>query len=370
MKKEAISKDETLELKERIKELTCLYKISQLEKEHITSIEDFLAAVVNILPAAWQHTELASAKITFGEQCFYSKNFRQGKLKQETEIIVCNENFGLVEVNYACNESQVAIQFLDWEEKLIEEIASDIASVIEKRIYLDENNKLNVQLRHADRLATIGQLAAGVAHEINEPLARILGFAQLAQRSEELPNQTQKDIDKIIKATLHARDVIRNLLLFSRQAISSPTQTNLNTVVSDSLFLFKARCQKEGIDLRLSFDPHLREITVDPSHIRQLLVNLTVNAIQAIEDSGTIDIITQNTSKGVMLFVKDTGVGIHTDQIDLIFDPFFTTKHKGIGTGIGLSVVKSIVSSYKGTISVDSEPNVGTTFSIFFPFGA
>lgn len=257
--------------------------------------------------------------------------------------------------------------FLKEERKLIDTIAREVALKIEKRHAEDERIKLQEQLRHADRLATIGQLSAGVAHELNEPLSNILGFAQLIKKYPKLSEQTRKDVEKIVKASLHAREVIKKLMIFARQMPPQKTQVNLNRIVEEGLYFLESRCTKEGIKVEHNLSPDLPEITADPAQLTQVLVNLVVNSIQAMHEGGRITIETKVYEDYVSLVVEDMGVGISKDVIKKIFIPFFTTKEIGQGTGLGLPVIHGIVSSHGGKIDVDSEVGRGSRFEVKFP---
>ena len=239
--------------------------------------------------------------------------------------------------------------------------------IIERREAEKDKSKLQDQLRHADRLATIGQLAAGVAHELNEPLGNILGFAQLVKKCPGLPSQVEKDIEQIVAASLHAREVIKKLLLSARQMPLKTTQVNLNQVVEDGLYLLEARCAKRGIELVRSLSPDLPEITADPAQLNQILVNLVVNSAQVMPEGGRLTVGTLAREDHVSLIVEDTGIGMSEEVIKQIFIPFFTTKDVDQGTGLGLAVVHGIVTSHGGTIKVESKVGRGTRFEVQLP---
>ncbi|MBK9374923.1 MAG: hypothetical protein IPN03_14645 [Holophagales bacterium] len=238
---------------------------------------------------------------------------------------------------------------------------------VERREGDEEKAMLQRQLRHADRLATIGQLAAGVAHELNEPLGGILGFAQLARKSPGLPAQADADLEKIVNASLHAREIVRKLLIFARQMPAAKTKSDLNRVVTEGLYLVEARCATEGIRLERDLDPALAGIVADPGQLQQVLTNLVVNGIQAMPAGGRLTIRTRNRPGGVVLSVEDTGAGMDEETLREIFNPFFTMKEVGQGTGLGLSVVHGIVTAHCGTIRVESEPGRGSRFDVDLP---
>jgi signal transduction histidine kinase len=225
-------------------------------------------------------------------------------------------------------------------------------------------------LRHADRLATIGQLAAGVAHELSEPLSNILGFAQLVAKDTGISEQSGRDIEKIISGTLHARQIIRELLIFARETEPIKVSFNLNELINDGLYFLESRFKKVGIDLECHLASNLPNIKADRLQILQVLTNLVVNAVQAMPGGGQLTISTAADNGTVKLAVKDSGVGIDDSIIDNIFNPFFTTKDVSEGTGLGLSVVHGIVTAHQGTISIESSTGEGSTFTIRLPVDA
>ncbi|MGH7495929.1 MAG: sensor histidine kinase, partial [bacterium] len=257
--------------------------------------------------------------------------------------------------------------FLEEEQSLIEAVANHVALIVERRQAESDRSRLQQQLRHADRLATIGQLAAGVAHELNEPLANILGFAQLAKKSAGLTAQTEQDLEKIVASALHAREVIKKLLTFARQMPPTKTRVNLNKIVEEGLYFLESRCAKQGIQLICGLTPALPDITADATQLQQVLVNLAVNAIQAMPQGGRLTVKTLAGDGHVLLVVEDTGTGITEEVKGKLFTPFFTTKDVGQGTGLGLAVVHGIVTSHGGLINVESEVGHGARFEIKLP---
>lgn len=355
-------------LRERIKELTCLYGIALLTARPGITLDDFLLGVVKLLPAAWQFPDVACAQIVLDGKGFTTQRFETAIHAQKVDVVVKNESRGFVEIRYVAEKPEFAEgPFLREEQHLIDAVVRQVALVVEQHQAQQERTRLQAQLRHADRLATIGQLSAGVAHELNEPLGNILGFAQLAQKTQDLPDQTRQDIGKIITASMHAREVIRKLMLFARQTPPNKSQVDLNQIVQDGLFFLESRCAKGGVGLVRQLAPQLPEITADPAQIHQVLVNLVVNAIQAMPDGGTLSVTTTATDGHVTLSVEDTGIGMPDEVLKKVFLPFFTTKDVDQGTGLGLSVVHGIVSAHGGTISVESTLGKGSRFIVRLP---
>jgi signal transduction histidine kinase len=355
-------------LRERIKELTCLFGIARLSGQPDLSLEDILQSIAELLPPAWLYPEISSGKIVLDGRSYTTSTFREGYHTQKADIVIKGEKRGFVEVTYTKEKPELDEgPFLKEERSLIDTIAREVAIIIQRRQAEEEKTRLQNQLMHADRLATIGQLAAGVAHELNEPLGSILGFAQLAKKNPKLPDQVAGDIDKIESASLHAREVIKKLMLFARQMPPQKTQVDLNQLVEEGLYFLESRCAKEGIELLRSLSPDLPEIIADPGQLTQVLVNLIVNTIQAMPEGGRLSVETLPGKRHVSLIVEDTGVGMSKDVVKKIFLPFFTTKEVDQGTGLGLAVVHGIVTSHGGSISVDSRPGLGTRFEIKLP---
>jgi signal transduction histidine kinase len=357
-----------VELRERVKELTCLYSIAKILEQDKLSLSDLLQKIVMLLPGSWLYPDIASARIILGDAAYSTPHFQDGVYKQTAEIMIGGQKKGSVEVNYS--EAKPELDegpFLKEERSLIDTIAREIALIIERTQIEEDKEHLQEQLRHADRLATIGQLSAGVAHELNEPIGSILGFAQLIQKDPGLSDRTREDSEKIMRASLHAREVIKKLMLFARQMPPQKTRVNLNQIVKDGLFFLESRCTKEGIKVACHLSPSLPDITADPSQLTQVLVNIVVNAIQAMPHGGELTIRTMASDKVVSLVAADTGVGMEEHIKSQIFQPFFTTKDLGVGTGLGLSVVYGIVTSHGGSINVASKVGQGTRIMIRLP---
>ena len=158
-------------------------------------------------------------------------------------------------------------------------------------------------------------------------------------------------------------------MVFSRQVTAEKKKINLNQIIEDSLYFFKSRCIKEGIELNLSLESGMPDIVADPVQMNQVLVNIVVNAMQAMPDGGVLNIQTAYSKNEIILRIKDTGQGIKENILQQIFTPFYTTKGADKGLGLGLSVVDGIIKSQKGKIEVQSKPGKGTEFIIKLPIG-
>ena len=357
-----------LALRERVKELTCLYGITRLADHSGLTLGEIFQSVVDLLPPAWLYPKITSARIVIDGETYQSEGFSAGCSQLRSGISSDGQQRGFVEVTYKKIMPELDEgPFLREERNLLDTVAKELWLISDRYRSTQEKEQLQKQLRHADRLATIGQLSAGVAHELNEPLAGILGFAQLSQKAPGLPEQVHRDLDRIINASLHAREIISKLMLFARQTPPEKTWVNLNLLVADGLYFIESRCQKADIKLVRKFEDSLPEIIADPGQIYQVLINLAVNSIHSMPQGGCLKISTSRKKEGILLIVEDTGTGMSEEVRQQIFTPFFTTKDVNEGTGLGLSVVEGIISSHGGSISVDSTLGAGTKFTIYLP---
>jgi two-component system NtrC family sensor kinase len=235
--------------------------------------------------------------------------------------------------------------------------------------------ELSGQLHHAARLASVGELAAGVAHEINNPLAIIAEESGLLrdmldpQLSHQLEREELEDrLAAIHEAVFRARDITRKLLTFVRKTEVRLTRHDLNALVEDVIGgMLEREMRVANIKVIRNYAQQLPEVLADRGQLEQVLVNLVTNAIDAMPRGGTLTLSTEAAPDGVRVHVSDTGVGIAPEQLERIFMPFHTTKEVGKGTGLGLSVSGSIIQSYGGKLLVQSEVGVGSTFTLVIP---
>jgi signal transduction histidine kinase len=355
-------------LRERVKELTCLYGIAGVANRPGLDLDQCFEEIVALLPPAWQYPELTEGRIVVDGRAFVTTGFREAPDRLSAAIRASGQVRGGVEVIYVERTPEMDRDpFLDEERSLIDEVARQAGLILEQREAEAETSRLQEQLRHAERLATVGQLSAGVAHELNEPLAAVLGFAELVKASPALPDAAEADVDRIIKAALYAREIIRKLLIFTRQMPTSMVACDLSQIVRDGLFFLEARCRTQGIALTRCLEEDLPLVMADPSQVQQALVNLVVNAAQAMPAGGALTVSTRSEPDRVLLSVEDTGAGMTPEVQRQLFTPFFTTKDVGQGTGLGLAVVHGIVTAHGGTVNVRSTAGAGSTFEIALP---
>ncbi|AMK12056.1 MAG: ATP-binding protein [Pseudodesulfovibrio sp.] len=356
---------ERFTLMERNKELSCLYSLSQLMGEIHRTMDDLLGHVVALLPSAFQHPDMTYARLRLGTKIYETPGYAESDFMLRSDLVISDEKRGSLSV--AVRGYAPRTGFLEDEKDLFSTVVQQVVILVSKRETRLAKQELERQLRQSDRLAKIGQFSAGVAHEINEPLANILGFAELALQTPDLPDQVVTDLNNIVDSSLHAREIIRKLMFFGRQLPPQPTHIDLNDTVDQALRITEAGSMRGDIVIVREFDPELPRILADPQHIKQVVVNLVVNAIQAMAHGGTVTIRTLTNQSDVYLIVEDTGPGMTPDVLKMIFTPFFTTKDVDKGSGLGLSVIHGIVKAHGGFIQVHSAPDEGTRVEVAFP---
>jgi two-component system NtrC family sensor kinase len=225
------------------------------------------------------------------------------------------------------------------------------------------------KIMESERLALIGQLAANVAHELNNPLQGIVTYSHLLLERVSSENSATSSAQKIVTQANRCRDIIRGLLDFSRQRKPDATVCDINSVVEECVSLLENQAPFHNIQIVKEFEHGLPMILVDPSQMQQVFINLIINAVEAMEEGGQLTLKTRfdPDEEVIEIDITDTGYGIPEENMEKLFDPFFTTKEVGHGTGLGLAISYGIVKEHQGTISVESEVDQGTTFQIRLP---
>ena len=251
----------------------------------------------------------------------------------------------------------------------------EVSHVVEVWRDITERSDLEAQLAHSERLASLGTLAAGVAHELNNPLAAILtGVERLRRwlaREQQMPTGNKQEMDAVLQGiereTQRSTETTEKLLLLAQPYRAATAWVDLNRAVRDTLSLLNFQMSKQGIAVVQDLDPKLPPIWARESGIRGTCMNLTMNAVQAMKEGGMLTVRTRHAGSMVTLEIEDTGPGIQPHHLDRIWDPFFTTKPIGQGTGLGLSITRQTVERYGGSIRVESRPGEGARFIIELP---
>jgi two-component system NtrC family sensor kinase len=225
------------------------------------------------------------------------------------------------------------------------------------------------ELVHAERLASMGQLAAGVAHEINNPLGTILIYSTLMLRALPSNDPRCDDLRMVVNETTRCRDIVSGLLNFARQGRLVTQETDLNALLDESIAQVEKQPSFERIQIVRDYRADLPSLVIDAAQMRQVFLNMFVNAAEAMTTGGAITVATDLAidGKSAVAFISDTGCGIPQENLGRLFTPFFTTKQLGKGTGLGLPIAYGIVKMHRGNIEVKSKLGEGTTFSITIP---
>jgi signal transduction histidine kinase len=230
---------------------------------------------------------------------------------------------------------------------------------VELRARMEAQRTAENRLIQAAKLAAVGEMAAGIAHELNNPLTSVTGFAELALAEIPKETETHKDLEMVLREALRARSVVRRLLDFARQSESTRARASINEVVDDVVALSRHLIHTSGVELKLD------------QEVKQVLLNLVHNALQAMPNGGVMNIMTESVARNnrdwVVVSVMDTGIGISPPEQARIFEPFYTTKGNQGGTGLGLSVTYGIVTDHGGQIEVESQPGIGSKFTVWLP---
>lgn len=238
---------------------------------------------------------------------------------------------------------------------------------------MEAQRQAEMQLVRSARLAAVGEMAAGVAHELNNPLTTVAGFIELVL--DELPEDAsqRQDLELVLREAKRARGVVRRLLDFSRPTDNLRIRTDLNELVSEVLTLVQHLIRTNGVTLQVELSEDLPWIAVDPNQIKQVLLNLVHNALQAMPRGGLLSVSTKLAEREAVEFltvtVRDNGIGIHPEHLERIFEPFFTTRPVGSGTGLGLSVSYGIVNEHGGILEVESQLGQGSCFTVWLLVG-
>jgi two-component system NtrC family sensor kinase len=267
--------------------------------------------------------------------------------------------------------------------KMLADLKDSRGALVEKELLesaIVELKDTQQQLVQAGKMAAIGQLAAGVAHEINNPLAGIMGYAQLA--NEQLRTRSEVGIsadeiqkfsgyvENMEKQSQRCKQIVQNLLRFARSStIEETEQVDVTEVLNETLSFISHQTATRQINLTTNLRDDLPPINGHAGKLQQVFTNIIINAIQAIKSSGNVNISSTLVDGEICVVISDTGEGIPSENLEKIFDPFFTTKEIGQGTGLGLSVTYGLIRDMGGKIEVDSTVGVGTTFTLTFPQG-
>lgn len=353
------------DLRERIKELTCLYDITSVFVQNSVDIEETLYKICHILKAAWKYSDNAVVELQLLDLYIQTSKIPEHSIFQESKLVAGEKVQGFLRVHYPTPRFNTS-HFLLEEQKLLNKVGFEILGYYNKKQQKEQQEKLKRALERNDRLNILGEITAGIAHELNTPLGNILGFAELIENSSE-NDQVKKDADKIIKAAIYSREVVKKLMFFSCEMPQNRKMTLIDPIVSQALVLLNPNFKKAQVDYELQNKAPQLKAQVDTIQLTQVLFNLLINSLYASPPHTTIKVIVAEKNENLSIKICDEGSGIKEENLSKIFEPFFTTRPIGEGSGLGLSVVHGIVKSHKGSIHVSKNEPKGAIFEIILP---
>jgi two-component system NtrC family sensor kinase len=351
-------------LQERIKELDCLYKIATILLSN-GSTHQMLQEILPVIKQAWRVSKEAIVELRLNDHYFLSDELPKTTVFQKVILKVGNVPSGFIKVHYSAVLYDKSYFLVD-ELRLLKTIALKITNFYENQQNKEQMQKMQSGLLRVDRLSILGEITAGIAHELNTPLGNILGFAELIKsRNKDL--QINQDIDKVINASIFSREIVKKLMFFSCEMPYNMESIQVKPIVEQALRLLEPNFKKAGVNTDFNIQNHNLKAQIDTVQFTQVLFNLLVNAIYVAPEKSTIEIKITNTVDYFFIELSDEGNGIPISIRDRIFEPFFTTKPFGEGTGLGLSVVHGIIKSHRGEIAILKNQPKGTTFKIQLP---
>ena len=357
----------TLELQERIKELTCLYEVSSIiVNADSEGLELTFEAIAFSLKNACQFPDKTHIRIETELGNAMTGPFYSSAAFIKSSIPVFNEPKGAIVAIINPSDDKLH-HFLKEEQQLLDNVALKIGNLLERVDIKNSELSMRRQMERADRLAILGELTAGIAHELNTPLANILGFSELLKSKLENDPTSLKDIDKIISNVIFSREVVKKLMFFACEMPQVMKPVNLVAILKESLRLLEPNFHKKQLKHIVKVEGETMMLRADPVQLTQVIFNLLMNAIYFSPEKGLVTVIASQTDKHVKLTIADEGVGLSNEALHKVFHPFYTTKPVGEGSGLGLSVVHGIVLSHKGKITAKNNIKKGAIFEVELP---
>lgn len=351
-------------LKERVKELSCLYNISLAISKN-RSVSHTLTEICEVLKEAWQYSEKTVVELKVAEHIIRTSPLPKATVFQESILNKSEAQTDFVRIHYP-SPPYGKHDFLEEEQKLLDNVANEIREFLEKERLKKQEELLKRSAERNDRMSILGEITAGIAHELNTPLGNILGFAELIDERTAEP-QTKKDIQKIIKAAFFSREVVKKLMFFACEMPQNRETIRIKPVISQALSLLGPNFKKADVSYEFECETPNLKAQCDSIQLTQVLFNILINAIYASPKNEKINIKLYKGTDDFFIEIADNGPGIPKEIKPKIFEPFFTTKPVGEGSGLGLSAVHGIVKSHRGEIlCFDNEPS-GTIFRIRMP---
>ncbi|NDV15845.1 GHKL domain-containing protein [Muricauda sp. TY007] len=353
-------------LKERVKELTCLYEVTSIiVNSGYDELSTSLETIAYCLKRGWQFPEDAEAVVSIGTYQVQTNGFNEQMTCLSCDVIVFNKVEGTISVGYPASAYTLE-DFLREERTLLKNVCLAVGNFMERKQIHDSEAETKKQMERNDRLHIMGEITAGIAHELNTPLANILGFAELLL-DETTDTKTRRDLQTILDNAIFSREIVKKLMFFTCEMPQQMELVELNRVMDSVIRLMGPSLRAKQLSVAKSYASGDILVRANTVQLTQVMFNLIMNAAYYSPIRGEIKVEIFSEKQKVIINIIDQGEGIAPDKENKVFEPFYTTKPIGEGTGLGLSVVHGIIKSYKGTI--EHRPNVpkGTIFTIEFP---
>jgi PAS domain S-box-containing protein len=368
----------TGELRQRVKELNCLFSISRIVERSGGSLPYILQDTVKLLPSSWEHSDIACARIVMGELEVRSEQYSDTPWRQQAEIAAHGEPVGIVEVCYLEQRpTRDEGPFAAEERYLISAIAERLGRVAERlqteQLLAERERELRDRLRHLTRVSVMGEMASGIAHEVNQPLTAVATYAQAGKRMVDArmaDSALVSDVlERISAEALRAGDIVHRLRNLVQKREAKQVLSDINKLIEDLEHLASVDARMHDVKLLFDLASPLPPVLVDEIQIQQVLLNLIRNGIDAMENVNPEDkrliVRTRQLDNKIEISITDYGCGLPEDAEHKLFQPFFTTKKSGMG--MGLSISRSIVHSHGGNMTFEANADRGATFSFTLP---
>ncbi|WP_125721306.1 sensor histidine kinase [Flavobacterium ustbae] len=352
-------------LREKIKELSCLYEISKIISDSNCVNPEALSKIILATKNAWLFNEDAVVELQVDSYSLSTSNEKNFRIFQQSNILINKIDYGYIRVSYP-DSLYSQKDFAADEQKLLDMIALEIGNYVEKYQILERKAALQKIIERINRLNLLGELTAGMAHELNTPLGNVLGFAELIKDQNSNP-EIDTEISVIINSVIYAREIVKKFLFFSNEMPQKFEVQEIKPIVDFTISSLNPTFQKKQIKNKVIYKNETITAKIDAVQITQVLFNLLINAIYASPEKSCITVIVENDSKNLYLKIEDQGTGIPDNIKQKIFEPFFSTKPYHNGNGLGLSVVHGIIKNHNGEIIIHNNVPTGSIFTIRLP---
>jgi len=367
------------QLGERVKELNCLFGISDIVERAGGSLERILQETVEILPLSWTHSDAAFAHIVLGDVDFWSERSGDAASTQVSDILVRGKKAGTIEISYLePRPPGDEGPFTKEERRLLNAVAERMGHVVERLTaeerLREKEEEFRERMTHFTRVSTMGEMASSIAHEVNQPLTAVATYAQACRRMVEggmaEPPELMDVLGRIGEEALRAGDIIHRLRGLVRRRESERVECDIRTLLDEIVSLASVDARLNQVDLRFVLPSETPLVRADGVQIQQVVLNLIRNGIDAMMDTPTdrrtLEVrVTSPDGNAVQVSVADRGCGLPEASETNLFEPFFTTKEAGLG--LGLNISQSIISAHGGRLWFSRNPKGGTTFSFTLP---